>query len=273
MEEWTEIVRAALTQIGGDKVLVPGAKLRKEVERVGNERGTDISAHLRNSGLRFGQFLQTIENLQIHPRPGSDLYVGLEEAKWPDTTQRKASTDRRSEKQIRQDAYQAFTIVSSEPFWYAHRSDEFTQEPDEGEDVVQIPATTRNHLIEDRRAFAESLNDPVARVAILAALDPNTSAQPLKQFRSEIMSRALGKPWHEFKFEKLSSRISTWAADKEVRVSPSWFVRSPTERVSAHSHQVLTTLARYMTESEIRALNIPFRAVEAMYLDLLRRRT
>ena len=63
--------------------MVPGAKLRREMELIGNESAFDVAGHVASSGRTFSNLINEVEDMVIRARPGSDILVGLEGSQPP----------------------------------------------------------------------------------------------------------------------------------------------------------------------------------------------
>lgn len=83
MLDWNSLALKALRTLGADSVMVPGAKLRQEMVKIGSRSNFDVSAHVASSGQPFGVLTGQVAGVVVHKRPGSDMLVGIEGAAPP----------------------------------------------------------------------------------------------------------------------------------------------------------------------------------------------
>jgi hypothetical protein len=269
MTDWTAFVEQVLTDLGGQTVCIPGAKLHVEVSKRALRQGDDFGEYLRSKGVTFAQFLGLDRRIVVHRRLGSDILVGFDGAALPTRPGAARATGFREYSVFRDDAYAAFTRVSHVPYVYIPVVDQFTTGPGDARDRVEVPPVTLDDLLEQRRAFAKSLDDEDARDKLIQAIE--RSANPLATFHLTLGGLRLARHWHDFNYKAIRDKILTWAEEKGVEVSPAWFSERPEGRTVETPQQVLSELARHMTDEEIRSIAIPFRAVEEMYRALPRR--
>ena len=261
MNNWESVTVRALRDLGADAVMVPGAKLRQQMVEVGNEEGLDVIALVANSGSSFSKLVAGVSGVTVMPQPGSDVLIGLHDARVPDDVPRHDSAKVRYGA-LRKDAYQAFTRVSSIPYVYLPGSDKFvTADQAEGA-TIEIEGQTLESLISVRRKFVEMLS-PDAQQPLLDALD--RSASPLSEFRREAIARGVFEKWSVMQAEDIRSRIVEWASRNDLTPRDSWFQQP---KLTNSPHQTLSLIAPYLTAEEIRELRIPFRAIEALLSDL-----
>lgn len=269
MVDWSVLVEEVLTDLGGRDLCVPGAKLHTEVSKRGLRQGDDFGQYLRNKGMTFAEFLQLDRRLAVHKFRGTDILVGFDGAVVP-TRPGAARTARfREYSTFRDDIYSAFTRVSPVPYVYVRSTDQFTTEPGEAGDGVGVPPVALENLLEQRRAFAKSLDENDVRDKLVQALE--WSSNPLASFHWTVGELRLQRHWHDFNYKAILEKIHNWAETNGVAVSPAWFSERPEGRTAETPQQVLYELARHMTDEEIRSIAVPFRAVEEMYRALPRR--
>ena len=218
-------------------------------------------AHVANSGSSFSKLVAGVRGVTVMPRPGSDVLVGLHDARVPDDPPRHDSARVRYGA-LRKDVYQAFTRVSSVPYVYLPRSDRFVTTDHAEGTSIEVEGPTLESLISVRRKFVEAL-PPDAQRPLLDALD--RSASPLSEFRREAIARGVFEKWSAMQAEVIRSHVVDWARRNDLTPRDSWFQHS---KLTNSPHQTLTLLAPYLTAEEIRELRIPFRAIEALLSDL-----
>ena len=268
MPNWDEIVIQALRELKADSTLTRGAILRNKIEEISKISGDDFSAYLKESDQRFLQVLQKIEDVVIHRRPNTDMFVGIEGAEWP--TLGGGGSDQYHQSKfprLRSDLYDALTKISDRTYWYLPDSDEFTQEVPENESrrKIALPTVTLDQLREQRRGFAEQQSQE-PKEELKRATDH--SANPLADFQSVINRQRLGQSWHRYKSERLMEQIQIWAKQNTIEVSSSWLESDQSQENRQSPQQIMAHFAAFMTDDEIRSISVPFRAVEAMYRNI-----
>lgn len=267
MTDWNQIVFEALKQLGADKEMTRGAKLRALVGQLARERGADLQEYLEAREWKFRELVERIPGIQCITKPGTDMFVGLEGAIWP--VANGAATDHKlSGPLLRKDVYEALSRISNHPYYYVPTLDKFTSAPPEHERKVALPPVTRDELHGERREFAQTIENKKAKGDLLNAVE--RAAYPLGEFRRAILEHDLLREWHNYKAQRLVQRLQSWAALNNLEVEPSWF--EGTRRETESDQELLSRISGYMTREELDAIEIPFRAVKAMYLDLIRKR-
>ncbi len=254
--DWLAVIRQALTKLGGNRIAVPGAKLRSEAEKLAGE---SLGPYLESRGETFSQLLAQIPEIAQYKRRGTDMAVGFEGAAVPIPP---VSSDARAqEAPLRPDVYAALTQVSPHPYVHIPSGDEFTNDPRDDPDAVELPGTTLEELIAERRAFAEGIQEAEQQTRLITAIERSPNA--LAYFRRAVSELRLGRSWYVFKLQRLREKLERWAKESNLEVRPSWFAQRA--EPGDAPQDVLAHLARYMTDEEIRSLMLPFRAVEAFY--------
>lgn len=269
MIDWDRLADDTLGELGGRSVCVPGAKLHTEMSKAALRKDEDFSQYLKDDGKSFADFLAGIPGISLHKRRGTDMLVGFDGAALP-ALEREGRTRAGDYLRLRQDVYAAFTRISSEPCFYIKSRDEFTAEEGDATSSVQVPPVTLDDLLEHRQSFANSLEDEDTKRDLLKAVE--FSANPLANFHRVLAEHGLLRHWYDFNYKLIRQKATEWAAANNIEVAQEWF--APREGVQPVDslQQVLSELARYLTDDEIRGLSIPFRAVEEMYRALPRRR-
>ncbi len=262
--QWAELVRRVLREAGGEETLVTGAKLKQIlVSASGDEHALD--SYLRAMGMRFKTFLERTDGVEVKTQVGTDMLVGLEGAGWPTTSLAQTSEQPR----LRQDLYEALTVLSEAGYHYSPSTDEFASGRGDASGAIAMPPVTFEDLIDQRRKFAESLGDSPHAQALIGALEKGAS--PLANYKRELARTGLSDDWHRFKFDHLYAKLSEWASTNGIAVSPAWHNTS-FDPGRDTPQQIITRLVQYMSEQEIRNMNVPFRAVEAYFRDLTKGR-
>ncbi len=259
MANWDNIVVEALKELQADAVLTRGAILHNKVSQLARRDGLDFDRYLKDTRQKFSSAIERVENIVVHKRPNTDMYVGLVGAEWPESA---AEQNPRDYRRFRADVYEAFTRISESDFWYLPDSDEFRNEipPDDTRTKVAVPSVTLESLLSQRRGFAEASE---ASEELKKAIE--RSPNPLGAFQAEVSRLRLGLAWHNYKTGTLRRTIEDWAEQNEIEFSPHWFESHDMEHSRQSPQQLMATFATYMTDDEVRSISVPFRAVEAMY--------
>lgn len=248
----------ALEELGGQKIMVPGAKLRQQVVETGWRQRFDVAACLTALDRPFAKVLAEVDGVVVTPVQGSDILVGLSGAKPPDKAPPPVRSPHRG---LRQDIFEAFARISAVPFVYLRERDKFVAENQAEGPSVRVPSASLEQSVASRREFAGSVSAPEQQ-RLLDALE--RSANPLAQFKQVLNANDLFRQWARFRAEKLEDTVRAWAKENHVIPRDAWFTSQRTEGDARHT---LLRLAPYLTADEIRNLRIPLRAVEAMLSD------
>ena len=254
---WSELTLRALNDLGGGSRMVVGAKLRQKMVEVGRAEKLDVAEYVSTSQDSFSALVEGVADVVVRRRRGSDVLVGMAGAKEPEV-ERVSPVHRGA---LRGDVYQAFTRVVQIPFVYSPETDRFLSEEMAEGRTIRVPEVTVETLIKDRMQFVESLEGEVQR-PLLDAL--SRSPNPLAAFRQAVEALEILDKWGPEQSKIVWSRVERWATENGVTPRTTW-VRGSRKGQSAH--RTLVRLAAYMTANEIRQLQIPFRAVEALLLD------
>ena len=259
MTDWNDIITEALQELRADAIFTRGAILHGKVSQIARRSGLDFDGYLKETQQKFSSMIQKVENIELHKRPNTDMYVGLVGAQWPEST---AGWTPRTQHRFRADVYEAFTRISDSDYWYLPDTDEFTNEiaQDDTRTRIGVPSATLESLLSQRRGFAE---ESVAQEELRMAIE--RSPNPLAAFQAEIARLRLGREWHIYKSRTLRKSIQEWAEQNEVSFRPEWIESQDVESNPQSPQQLMATFAAYMTDEEIRSISVPFRAVEAMY--------
>ncbi len=259
MTDWGDIIIEALKELRADAVFTRGAILHSKVSEIAIRSGSDFNRYLTETNQKFSSVVQKIENIELHKRPNTDMYVGLVGAKWPEST---GAWVPRHQLRFRADIYEAFTRISDSDYWYLSDTDEFSNDiaQDDTHKKIHIPSVTLESLLVQRRRFAE---ESEAHEELKTAIE--RSPNPLASFQSEINQLRLGQEWHIYKSTTLKKSIEEWAEQNEIEFNPKWIEPQDAGHKPQSPQQLMATFATYMTDEEVRATLVPFRAVEAMY--------
>lgn len=258
MRDWNTLTADALRDLRADEVMVPGAKLRQRMVKLGSENGLDVAEHVKGSVDSFSELVARVEGVVVRKRPGSDVLVGLRGAQAP----RREPPLEAGVGGFRKDVYEAFTRLSAVPFVYMPGSDRFVPENLAQGSAIPTEGVTLEGLIDSRRRFVEELpsND---RQPLLDAL--SGSANPLSEFHRRAVNLGVFGRWTEWQARATESRVRDWARKNDLEPRDAWF-RSA--RTVGSPQRALARLVPYLTADEIRDLRIPFRAIEALLSDL-----
>lgn len=265
MTDWKTIAVRALRELDGASKMVPGAKLRQQMALIGEEAGFDVGLHVRRSGKQFSELVAEVDGVSIRKRTGNDMLVGLSGAKSPEEPPHQQERHTPAEG-LRSDVFQAFTRITPVPFAYLPASDRFVPQDQAKGQSIEVPPSTLDEAIEDRRSFVDTL-DAGHRKPFLDALQASTS--PLAEFRKVVAEQGIGHQWARALTETVGNRVRSWAGRHEVVPRDDWF-RRERRGASLSAHAALARLAPYLTAEEIRGLHVPFRAVETLLSDLKR---
>ena len=255
--QWSELTLRALKDLGGESQMVVGAKLRQRMVELGRREDLDVAAYVSGSGHSFSGLLDVVAGVVVRRRPGSDVLVSTADAKEPEW--QSVSPVRRGA--LRGDVYQAFTRVVQIPFVYSPETDRFLSEEIAEGRMIGVPEVTVDALIQDRQQFVETLEGEV-QGPLLDAL--RRSPNPLAAFRQAVEGLGILDKWGSEQAKIVWSRVESWAAQNSVTPRASWF---RPRRSADSAHHTLSRIAPYLTANEIRQLQIPFRAVEALLSD------
>ena len=259
MSDWSSLTLEALRTLGADLVMVPGAKLRQEMVKIGSRSNFDVSAHVASSGQPFGVLTGQVAGVVVHKRPGSDMLVGIEGAA-PPPFDKPLENSAGSSGTLRKDVYEAFTKLSPVPCVYLPGSDRFVPTNRAEGPSIKVPEVTLEGLVREREEFVNSLH-PDVQPPLLDAL--KHSANPLADFHRELRNSGFIDEWVSARTNLLRSRVIEWAKENDVEPRDPWFSGNPS-RMATTTHHAMARLIPHLTVDEIRDLKIPFRAVEAL---------
>lgn len=259
MTDWSDIITDALKELQADVVLTRGAILHRKVIEIARRSDLDFDGYLKETNQRFSSAVQKVDNIELHKRPNTDMYVGLLGAKWPEPT---AKWTPRTQHRFRADVYEAFTRISNNDYWYLPDADAFSNDiaQDDTRRKIRVPSVTLESLLDQRRRFSE---ESEAHDELERAIE--RSPNPLAAFQAEINRLRLGQEWHRHKSTTLRKSIEEWAEENGIEFSPQWMEQQGAEATLQSPQQLMAAFAAYMTDEEIRSISVPFRAVEAMY--------
>ena len=190
MYDWEKLTKDALQDLGAESLMVPGAKLREHMVRIGSPAGFDVAGHVAESGTSFSRLVVGVAGVIVQARPGSDVLVGLDGARIPDETVPREAKSRYGG--LRSDVYQAFTRVSKVAFAYLPGTDRFVPADQAQGTSIEVEGQTLERLIAYRQEFVRTL-PPEDQQRLLDALDHSTN--PLSDFRREVTARGMLARW------------------------------------------------------------------------------
>jgi len=247
--DWRSLIKTTLENLDGGRYRVPGAVLLDALQKAALAQGQDFRAMLREERKRFGEFLQGLApEVELQYRGQHDMLVGLKGA-----GERPPDPNASEVLKFRSDVYKAFTRASQRPFVYSARLDLFTQDVAEP-GAVQVPQITQEELLNERREFAKTIIGPLGAV-VLASLD---GFNPLGSFQKVVLQNKHGRAWRAFHSASIDRRLSAWARENSLNVSPVW----RGERVQSYTdREVVMQIISYMNDEEIAQMHLPARAV------------
>ena len=207
MLDWNSLTLKALRTLGADSVMVPGAKLRQEMVKIGSRSNFDVSAHVASSGQPFSVLTGQVAGVVVHKRPGSDMLVGIEGAA-PPPFDKPLENSAGSSGTLRKDVYEAFTKLSPVPCVYLPGSDRFVPANRAEGPSIKVPEVTLEGLVREREEFVNSLH-PDVQPPLLDAL--KHSANPLADFHRELRNSGFIDEWVSARTNLLRSRVIEWA--------------------------------------------------------------
>ena len=196
MLEWEEKLKNVLKELGADKQLVTGAKVKELLTKSALDPG-EFDRFLKEKGLKFSDFVLRVEGIKVQKRGASDMLVGFPGADWP--TPNLSTRIPFKKLQMRDDVYNALTSVSNDGYYFLPDSDKFIEgPPPQRVNGVPLPKVPFSELINERRDFATRIKDPIVRDQLLDSLDHTPN--PLATFQYAVNKANLGESWHIFKF-------------------------------------------------------------------------
>ena len=252
-------IRAALTALGGDRRLLPGARVATQAIRLGAESNFDFREALRASGKSFLDVVKIMlpgSDLRFVPRQGSDFLLGFDTAPLPDFTQVSPA--------IRNDFFRAFTRIRDANARYLVDDDRivYGEEPPLG--GVLIPKPTTEDAWNLRLRFAESLEQSTAKTQLIDLASDETRS--LSRYSALLHAHRLDAPWIKFRYGTLRAAISQWAADGNIPVRAAWFGApgSQVQRTPVSKKPVREALLSSLTTEELTRVLIPADIVQAL---------
>ena len=271
LNELNELVVEALKQLEANKILTRGAIVRQKMFELAREKNVDLQMSLNSAGMTFRQLLDRVPDVVVYRRQGTDMFVGLQGAAWPEVSAEREGKDpvgryQRDRDWVRPDAYEALTRVSSAPCFYIQSQDVFTQNSSNipSDDLVEFPVVTLDDLLIQRKEFADQQSQE-SKTELQNSIVH--SSNPLAGFQATVTRLRLKQAWHEFKAANLKKRLEEWASTHDIPISPTWFAGRETGSSVERPQDLLARFSMYMTDEEVRSVMVPFRAIEAMYRD------
>lgn len=262
--EWTDgglelrdIVLAALDEAPVGKPLL-GATLGLLASKIAASNGLVFKDELKRQGLSLKRLLGKMpDEVQLAPAAYGPDFVISRAGEGPTALNEEAEP-----RKLRRDVYIAFTRLRSGLLFYNAVHDRFRQESPDGSGNIPVPPIAIGDLVDDRRSFAESINDAALSNTLLGSLQDRTTA--LTSFKQAVDDADLQANWHRFNGERVRKRLQTWASSNGLPLRPEW---QHVEQATARDpRNTLSEVARHMTDDEVRNLTVPVRAVEALML-------
>ena len=206
---------------------VAAARLRNVLGTVAKGQDLDYPPGGMVTG-RFFEFITAFQDEVIYVRhSGGDLWVApagspeLLTATKPDGSQ--------SQVGIRRDLFESFTTFDAlRCAWYSPQSDTVLWQditaPQLPAPWVQLPAAEIPNAIADRRAFIQTLEDPLLREQLTEAV---SKPRGLADFATLVRERGLQPVWHRYWVKLLTDRIRDWANGAGLTWNSAWITTSP----------------------------------------------
>ena len=262
MPDIADLAKESLAYLNADERYVSGAVLGNQIARRARQQGVAYKDALSASGLTLLQYLQLQSDFEIIERPDTDFLIRLRTL--PTSAIARGDIDgvKPARRHLREDVYDAFTRVNK-PFVYLRSADRFVPSKDAPDsiDSVSVPEATLDILVNDRMLFADTLpsnvRDSVSRVL--------SGQYALRDFKA-ILPASYFEKWIAFHNQVLTSRISEWAASKDLSFPESWF-QGMVQPQALDIRPALKHIITEMTDDDLDRLLIP-----AKYLRLYLRR-
>ena len=260
MFDWNRCLREALVDLGAQEELKAGARVRWKLEQLfGDEfRSWAAEQQPRKFLDLVAEAADTEPRLILQRFVGQDFLVGFADAREP--TFQRATRGTEAAPPLRSDVFQAFTVAATSPYYYIPGDDVFTCTDVPPEGAIAIPKVDQASLVEQRRAFADGIENATLKDELLKALADD---KPLAAFQARTTALGLQREWRAFKLRSIAKTIREWAQTHDVATAETWITSPNQSRTSPQAF--LSQVAHYMTDTEIRALSIPLRAIERMY--------
>jgi len=221
---WEEIVRGALEQATrSSREPIPGAKLRELIAKRAQEKGLQFPPP-ETPAIKFGDFIDKFSTVvAVRRRPGQDILVAP-----ADRPEILLVPLERSVAGVRNDLFRGFTQFSdSVRPWYAPGEDKvywrkLDASPD-NEDWKEIPRTSLDQAVGDRRNFADFLGDDVLKTELQSALE---GPRPLVDFSNVVRAKGLQPAWHHYRTKLVVDRIADWAKRFGIQWREDWITSS-----------------------------------------------
>lgn len=222
--QWREVLCAAIEANSTWPAI--GTHFRSGIDSAASQRGLRFPP-ANEPELRFIQLLQRYPDVvSILRRPGQDFLVVP--AGKSDLLAKRIQGQLYG---IRQDLFQAFTIVSDSHPYYDKTADQVIWHKNAvgqlSDSLVPITPTTEAEEIELRRDFAKTrAEQSPPRSQLMGAL---TNPLPLQAFSRVVKDAGLQREWHGFRTERLLEKIQNWAKEKKIEWKDAWLTEGPTD--------------------------------------------
>jgi hypothetical protein len=265
---WPEIIANALEWgLRTSKGPIPGAKLRELIVRAASKYGQSYPP-VGLEDEKFGEFLKRYSSsVIVLRREGRDILIAP-----ADKPELLAGAEDSRQAKLRDDIFEAFTQISSEvppkQPWYAKDTDSIqwasADRPLDAKRFVQIPPATKLQELDDRKAFALSIDIENQRDVLLAALGEHSA---LFAFSKTVKEFGLGRKWHLYRFQALVKRIRSWCESENIDWRDEWIGAKPdtSNRVQLPhlvppTLQQPTALARFvekLSSDDLKRVSVP----------------
>jgi hypothetical protein len=252
-------VRAALTALGGDKRLLPGARVSAVAIRLGAEDKFDFREALRASGKSFSAAIKPMVDsgeVVLVPRRGSDFLLGFSTA--PIAEVPNTSTA------IRRDFFLAFTRIRDKDAYYHVDTDEILFDGAQTQEGVIIPRPSAEEAWQLRTDFAESLEPSPVRDELIGIT--RGPVRYFSKYTTALRAHDLAGGWARFQYLALREKITKWAAAQNIPIRDEWFsstVAAP-QRLGAAGKPPRESFLGLLTQEELARVLVPADIVQAL---------
>ncbi|MHB8178531.1 MAG: hypothetical protein ACYDA5_05865 [Vulcanimicrobiaceae bacterium] len=248
-DAWRTVVFDVLRDLGGDEIFVPGSRIMSVLVLRASDKGDDLRSYLRSQRMNLGRFLKQFEpSIEVRNKGASDMLVGFPGAKEKRVEQPRA---------FRKDVFDAFSKFG-QSVYYAKTRDQFVADPVDTAGLISGPSITKDTVLADRVAFAQTQPEPL-RIKLLTAASADS---PLSAFMKIVVGSRIQKDWQRFRSLRVLERVNQWASNNNIDPPSHWFKKMAVSDVSPRA--LLQGLIQQMTDEEIRDLRVSVRAIESL---------
>ena len=256
MNKFEDYILSALKQLGGEKQMLPGARVAATAIRLAANEGFDFKTTLRTSGQKFIDVVKQLTeagSVRYISREGSDFLLGFPAAEIPAPGIRGT--------RIREDFYRAFSRARSIDAYYLPDKDEalFGEAP---ESATVIPAPTVDDVWAMRESFVNGMEPCEAKDKLLAYV--RNSNRHFTEFAEMVRLGGLSSGWNQFQYNSLRQRIVEWAERNKLPIKDAWFSPAPTSLKRTGQRLGHESLLAMLTTEELSRVMIPADIVQSV---------